>query len=230
METFLLGIILNWRKSCLFTLTWFLDFISITAGKETRSWLKQSECPYFGGNDAKSLSIRPKEFCLFGFFFFFWSKIYLAFFSLFMGIQSSRKSNMMEMSVLIWNKHGYFILTLDFLFLFQSQADTRGDVQVSVCISEGGGCSVDMHQLKEILVVRGFSVSPGKPRKIRVLGVSSVGKCECAHVRVSLAPWTIASCPSMGKSGFILRSCPSYTVPCEIPFSLWNYTGNRWNF
>lgn len=73
----------------------------------------------------KSLGIRPREdllclfICLFVFFFFFFKGgIYLAFFSLFMGIQSSRKSNMVEMSLPIWYRRGYFILTLDFLFLF----------------------------------------------------------------------------------------------------------------
>lgn len=71
METFLLGIILNWRKSCLFILTWFLDFISITAGKETRSWLKQSECPYFWRKWCEISQYKTKRILFVWFFLLF---------------------------------------------------------------------------------------------------------------------------------------------------------------
>lgn len=73
----------------------------------------------------KSLNLRPREdllcFACFFSFFFFKAEIYLTFFSLFMGSQSSRKSNMVEMSVPICDGCGYFLLIFNdsfFVFLF----------------------------------------------------------------------------------------------------------------
>lgn len=62
----------------------------------------------------KSLNLRPREdllyFAYFFSFFFLKAEIYLAFFSVFMGRQSSKKSNMVEMSVSICYECGHFLL------------------------------------------------------------------------------------------------------------------------
>ena len=98
-------------------------------------------------------------------------------------------------------------------FVFQSQADAGGDVQVSVL---GRGVAVLWVWIDlsgGIPVIRKFSVVLGKLRKIRTLGVSGVGVCVCVCVCVSVEGCQLSF---TGRNGFILRSCPVYTFPYEI--------------